>query len=97
MRTVPPLTPAQQQRFVRLPKVGQLDPVFGLSRSFMNSLILPTRHNDFTPAVKSYVIKKPGAKTGVRLVDIQSLTDFILQHEDKGGKSQLTAALPSRG
>lgn len=69
---------------MRLPAAGTRDPHFGLTRSFLNSLILPNRGNGFCPPVKSYVIRRPGAKTGVRLVDLKSLFEFIVKHAADG-------------
>jgi hypothetical protein len=68
--------------FLRLPKPGSLCPICGLSRSFLNSLILPTEANGFKPPVKSFVLRKRGARTGVRLVSWESLRAYILQNED---------------
>lgn len=73
---------------LRLPKVGGHDPYFGLTRSFINTLVLPTAENNFKPPVRSFVIRKRGAKTGVRLVDYQSLRDFILAHAETGAENQ---------
>jgi hypothetical protein len=73
---------------IRLPKVGGHDPYFGLTRSFINALVLPTAENKFKPPVRSFVIRRRGAKTGVRLVDYQSLRDFILAHAETGDDQQ---------
>jgi len=73
---------------IRLPKVGGHDPYFGLTRSFINTLILPTAENNFNPPVRSFVLRRRGAKTGVRLVDYQSLRDFILAHAETGAEIQ---------
>ena len=73
---------------IRLPKVGGHDPYFGLTRSFINTLILPTAENGFNPPVRSFVLRRRGAKTGVRLVDYQSLRDFILAHAETGAEIQ---------
>jgi hypothetical protein len=73
---------------IRLPQVGGHDPYFGLTRSFINSLVLPTAENNFKPPVRSFVIRKRGAKTGVRLVDYKSLRDFILSHAETGTEVQ---------
>jgi len=70
--------------FIRLPKPGQLCPFTALSRSFLNSLILPCRANQFRPKVKSFCLRQRGAKTGVRLVSYQSLREFILAHVETG-------------
>jgi hypothetical protein len=50
----------------------------------MNALILPTVGNGYTPPVKSFVLRKRGAKTGVRLISWDSLTAYIYAHEEKG-------------
>lgn len=71
---------------IRLPPAGSTDPLFGLTRSFLNSLILPTPDNDFSPPVKSYSLRRKGARKGVRLIDVQSLTEFVKAHQDRGHK-----------
>ena len=70
---------------MRLPRVGQRDPLFVFTRSYLNMLVLPSAANAFKPPVKSYVIRKPGARTGVRLIDVPSLEKFIVKHEQKPG------------
>jgi hypothetical protein len=76
----------EQARFLRLPRTGERDAVFGLSRSFLNTLILPCRQNGYTPLVRSAVIRKPGARTGVRLVDLESLRDYINAHVEPAAR-----------
>jgi hypothetical protein len=71
-----------QPEFLRLPRPGERDPVFGLSRGFLNFLILPTKANNYRPPVVSCVLRLRGARTGVRLVDIASLRAFILAHRE---------------
>jgi hypothetical protein len=63
--------------FIRLPKPGHLCPHTGMSRSALNDLILPTENNGNKPPVKSFVLRKRGAKTGIRLIDYASLADHI--------------------
>lgn len=70
--------------FIRLPSPGQLCKYTGLSRSYLNLLILPTVANGNKPPVKSFCIRQRGAKTGVRLISYDSLKNYILQHEEKG-------------
>jgi hypothetical protein len=65
---------------MRLPKAKGRDPLFGLSRSYINNLVLPCRENGYRPPVRSIVIRRPGARTGVRLVDVASLRQHLLQH-----------------
>jgi hypothetical protein len=67
---------------IRLPAPGTLCPYTGLTRSAMNELILPTPENDFSPPVKSFCLRRPGKKKGIRLVDFDSLLAHIHRHED---------------
>lgn len=69
-----------QAEFIRMPKARERDPLFGLSRSYLNTLVLPCRENRYQPPVRSIVLRRPGAKTGVRLVDVVSLRAFLVLH-----------------
>lgn len=68
-----------EAEFMRLPPPGQKDPVFALTRSYLNMLILPCRENGFRPPVKSFVLRRTRARKGVRLIEIQSLRDYVRQ------------------
>jgi hypothetical protein len=68
--------------YVRLPPPGELDPLFGLTRSYLNLLILPSKENDFRPPVRSSVLRQPNAKTGVRLVNVASLRAYVKNQTD---------------
>jgi hypothetical protein len=59
-----------QPCFVRLPKPGTLCPFTGLSRTQMYLLCKSGK-------VKSYSLKRRGARRGVRLIDFQSLVAAI--------------------
>ena len=73
--------PVGPPKFLRLPPPGQLCPVCGLSRSFLNELVLGTPRNAFKPPVRSFVLKqREDCKTGVRLVDAASLFDYVERH-----------------
>lgn len=72
------------REFLRLPPVGQRCPVTGMSRAALNALILPTPANDNKPPVKSFCLRQRGARTGIRLIDYQSLRGFILAHAERG-------------
>jgi hypothetical protein len=72
-------TPAQPE-YMRLPRAGERDPIFGLSRTVLNELILPCEANDFRPPVRSVVLRKRGAQTGIRLVDLDSLRAYLAQN-----------------
>ena len=66
--------------FLRLPRGGTLCPVTGLSRSYINSLILPTEANGHRPPVASACLRHRGAKRGVRLVVADSLISYLRAH-----------------
>jgi hypothetical protein len=76
-------TPVQPE-FLRLPPPRQHDPLFGLTRSYLNTLILPCAANGYRPEVKSVVLRRRGSRYGVRLVSVASLRAFILAHEAEG-------------
>jgi hypothetical protein len=63
--------------FMRLPKPRERDPIFGFSRSYLNTLVLPCKENAFRPPVRSIVLRRRGAKTGVRLIDLSSLRAYL--------------------
>lgn len=90
-----------EAEFMRLPPAGQTDPIFGLRRSFLNILILPCRENGWRPPVKSIVLRRTRARKGVRLIDVASLREYILQNAQAesapGGKDRTadTSLAPS--
>lgn len=83
---IPPVTgPAvAAPEFLRLPKLGHLCAYTGLSRSYINLLVLPTEANRYKPPVRSFVLRQRGARTGVRLVDYADLRQYILAHAEVG-------------
>ncbi len=79
--------------FLRLPKPGTLCPVSGLTRSYLNSLILPTEANGRRPPVKSVCLRQRGAKKGVRLISYEHLMAHLRAHleptlEDAPGETE---------
>lgn len=70
------------REFLRLPPVGQRCPITGLSRAALNAWILPTEANGGKPPVKSFCIRQPGAKTGIRLISYPHLRQWIMAHPD---------------
>jgi hypothetical protein len=80
------LSPQQSAvEFLRLPKPKQRDPLFGLSRSFLNELILPCPANGFKPPVHSHVLRRRGYRNGIRLISVDSLRLYIEAHEETVG------------
>ncbi len=83
---IPPrLQAPAEPEFLRLPPPGVRCPFTGLSRSALNELILPTKQNDFTPPVRSFCLRKRGAKTGIRLVECASLKAYIRSNAESTG------------
>lgn len=74
--------PISNVEFLRVPKPKARDPLFGLSRSFLNQLILPCEENGHRPPVRSHVLRRRGYRTGIRLISVDSLRDHIRAHED---------------
>ena len=83
--TVPPSNVADSHppEFLRLPPPGQQCAWTGLSRSAINELILGTPRNAFKPQVKSFCLRQPGARTGIRIISYESLRNFILAHAEQ--------------
>ena len=77
-------TPAEPE-FLRLPPPGVRCPFTGLSRSALNELILPTELNGFKPPVRSFCIRRRGARTGIRLIDYASLKSYIHANAESVG------------
>ena len=65
---------------MRLPRARQRGPIFGLSRSFLNELILGCPKNQHRPPVRPVVLRRRGARTGVRLIDFDSLRAYSAQN-----------------
>jgi hypothetical protein len=63
--------------WIRLPRSGQACRYTSLKRSLLNSLVLPCAANRYKPPVRSVVLRKKGNLTGVRLIHLQSLLDYI--------------------
>lgn len=79
--------------FMRLPRSKERDPIFGLSRGYLNTLILPMRENNYRPPVVSCVLRQRGARTGVRLINVESLRRYVLKHlEPNSGEENAEAA-----
>lgn len=80
--------------FLRLPKPGTLCPFSGLSRSYLNSLILGTEANGHRPLVKSICLRQRGAKRGVRLIVAEDLISFLRAHLETGATVSEPEATP---
>ncbi len=67
-----PTLDSPTQEFIRLPKPGGR--FYGLSRSYIEELCTSGK-------VRSSLIKKRGARKGLRLIHLASLRDFILSQD----------------
>jgi hypothetical protein len=79
------------REFIRLPPAGLQCPYTGLSRAYLNTLILACPENEFRPPVQSYLLRRKGFKKGIRLISYPSLAAFIKGHEvfgQESGRSQ---------
>lgn len=68
----------QYERWIRLPKTGP-EPHSGLSRGSIYLLINAGK-------IKSACIKQPGKQTGIRVVWLKSLMDYVERFATGGGK-----------
>ena len=58
------------KRFTRVPKIGQSCEITGLSRTTFSKILA-------TGQVQTHSVQFPGNSRGSRLVDVQSLLEFI--------------------
>ena len=74
----------EHPEFIRLPKSGKHCELTGMSRSALNELLLPRPGNKHCPPVKSVSLRRPGTLTGVRLIVVKSLLDYLYSHAQGG-------------
>jgi hypothetical protein len=81
----PPAILDQDQNFrpeyIRLPKPYERCRLTGLSRSTLAELVVPCDANGHKPPVKSLVVRKRGATRGIRLINYDSLLDYLRKLE----------------
>ena len=83
--------------YMRLTQAGARDPLCGFTRSYLNTLILPCRENNYMPPVRNFSLCRPGLKRGVRLVDVASLRAFVEQQSSQPPVPQPVPATPPVG
>jgi hypothetical protein len=69
--------------WIRLPKKG-VCPYTQLSRSKIYQLITPCAANGYHAPVRSVSLRQRGAAKGTRLVNYDSLVEYIRSHETQG-------------
>lgn len=75
---------SNRPEFIRLPKGGGQCPYTGLTRSKLNQLILPAYWDDGMPPVKSILLRPDGCQRGARLINYQSLIDYLYSKMEGG-------------
>lgn len=63
--------------FIRLPAPTARCPYTGLSRTTLTELTVPSKENGYRPPVKSHLLAAPGAKRGIRIIDLESLMAYL--------------------
>jgi hypothetical protein len=72
------LKPPAHPIYIRLPAPGQRCPFTSMSRSGLADKCVPNKSNNFKPPVRSVYLKaNKHSKRGVRLIDFQSLMNYI--------------------
>lgn len=66
-----------QPIYIRVPRQNIKCPKTGLTRAYLNKLILPCKENNYDPPVKSVSACKKGKTKGVRLILLTSLLNYL--------------------
>jgi len=69
-------SPISKPEWIRLPNKGRC-PYTGLGRSTLYTLATPCETNGHKPPVRSVSLRRRGTARGVRLIDLQSLLDYL--------------------
>ncbi|MDP3073595.1 MAG: hypothetical protein Q8N18_25145 [Opitutaceae bacterium] len=71
------MTQTIHPEFIRLPKAKTLCPHTGMSRSSMANLTVPSKANDFRPAVPAKCLRRQGNVRGLWLVPFEALLAYL--------------------
>ena len=70
--------PPRDPEYIRVPKLGEREPITGLSRSSIDRLIRPQECNNFKPPVASRCVRiRDNSRRGIRLISLESLLAFL--------------------
>lgn len=75
----PPIADSVKPEWLRLPAPGARCRFTGLSRSTLNELTIPGAVNAEKPPVRSVVLRKRGALRGIRLINYDSLMQYLAE------------------
>jgi hypothetical protein len=72
-----PESPPPYPLYIRLPPWGEREPFTGLTRTALDGLTRPQALNNFRPPVRSKIFRATGQKSGIKLIDFQSLRQYL--------------------
>ena len=92
-------SPSILPTYARLPRAGERDAIFGLSRSALNNLVLPCKANGFRPPIRSISLKQPHTVRGTRLIVVASALEYFrkLEAEQTAPEAAQAASMPEQG
>jgi len=85
-----PMTAPEKPEWIRMPKGREKCKYTGLSRSFLYTLVSPSKENGYNPPVKSVSLRRRGMQKGVRLISYDSLMSYLqnLPENFPGGENE---------
>jgi hypothetical protein len=78
------LVPPAQPYAIPYPKGKDRCAWSGYTRALLVTITVPLKRNDFKPPVRTVSLKEPGQKRASRMIVLQSLFDFMKNHEEGG-------------
>lgn len=72
-----PTTAPDKPEWIRMPKGREKCKYTGLSRSFLYTLVTPSKENGYKPPIKSISLRRRGMQKGVRLISYDSLMQYL--------------------
>ena len=88
VENIPSATSPIPSQYLRLPRAGTQDPIFGLSRSTWNNLILRCKANGGKPPIRSVSLKQRTAVRGVRLIIVASAIEYFEKLEREQSQTE---------
>lgn len=76
--------PEYRPEFIRIPPPRERCVWTGLGHDTIRDLIKPTRENNGKPLVESISLKGEGRRTGIRLVSLDSLLEYLWSRRETG-------------
>jgi hypothetical protein len=67
----------QEDEFLRIPARGAKCPISKLSRTAVEELVVPSKKNNFNPAIKAKYHRRPGKLRGTWLIPRQAYLEYF--------------------